>query len=132
MNQKQIECTGLIALGCIAGLILLIIAGGTAALFLWGNGSGETLYFYQTDTVPEDAVIIKLTEEDYEKYPVLKDIPNIIYLDTSPLSEHSIIPGLVMRDTGWEIRETYGYQSGGRNRFIEHNGVIYRLEMHVS
>ena len=120
-------------------ILLCILIGIGILLILWLGFvitddmriEGE-IYFEEVNDLPENAHIVKLTEEDYEKYPVLKDIPNIIYLDTSPLSEHFIIPGLVMRDTGWEIRETYGYQSGGRNRFIEHNGVIYRLEMHVS
>ncbi len=132
MNQKSVERAGIIALACITILFLLLIIGGTAAFVLWGNGSGEDLVFYPADTVPEDAVIIKLTEEDYEKYPFFKDIPNSVYLDISPLSELFIIPGLIQRDIGWEVKEKYGYQTGGRNRFIEHNGVIYELHMQVS
>ena len=128
MNRKQIERTGLIALGCIAGLILLLIVGGIVAFSLGWGGSGESLEFYQVETVPEDAVIIKLTEDDYEKYPILKDIPNGASLDTSPISDFFDISGLVDKETGYAVWETYG----NKNTYIEHNGVIYEVSLSVS
>lgn len=132
MNRKQIERTGLIALGCIAGLIILLIAGGVITFSLGWGGSGESLEFYQAETIPEDAVIIKLTENDYEKYPILRDIPKGTSLDTSPISQFFEIKGLIDRETGLEIWETYGHQSGGGNRYVEHNGLIYEVCISVS
>ena len=132
MNQKEIECTGLIALGCIAGLILLLIVGGIVTFSLGWGGNGESLEFYQVETVPEDAVIIKLTEDDYEKYPILRDIPNGAYLDTSPISQLFEIKGLIDRETGLEIQEAYGSQIGEEDRYVEHNGLIYEVCISVS
>ena len=106
MNQKEIECTGLIALGCIAGLILLLIVGGIVTFSLGWGGNGESLEFYQVETVTEDAVIIKLTKDDYEKYPILRDIPNGAYLDTSPISQLSLkSKGLLTEKQDWKYRK---------------------------
>ncbi|MBQ3569202.1 MAG: hypothetical protein IJA20_00865 [Methanocorpusculum sp.] len=132
MDQKKIERTGLIALSGIGIFLIILIIGGIIVISLGWGGSGEELVFLQADTVPENAVIIKLTEEDYEKYPVLKDIPESVYLDTSPLSELFDITGLINRETGYAIIESYGYVTGDRNRYIEHNGVIYEVGLYVS
>ena len=85
-----------------------------------------------TEPIPENAVIIKLTEEDYEKYPILRNIPESFHIDQGILSDYYIRPGCVDKETGYAIREAYGYYTGGQNRYIEHNGTIYRVNLYVS
>ena len=84
--------------------------------------SNPTFIFAELETLPEDALIVlKLTEEDYEKYPVLRNIPEPIYTDKSPLSNIYTHPGYLDREDVRDFMNRYGSSS----TYIEHNGKIY-------
>ena len=122
--------TIIVVMGIILGILLVasvpILAVVAAPPSEWF--SFRTL----TEPIPEDAEIIILTEDDYEKYPMLRNIPESFYIDKGILSDYYIRPGCVDNETGWAIREKYGYYAGGGNRYIEHNGIIYRVDLSVA
>ena len=111
--------------------VLLVLSGPLSVLSYAGLYE-EFNFRIPTEPIPENAVIIKLTEEDYEKYPILRNIPESFSIDQGILSDYYIRPGCVDKETGYAIREAYGYYTGGQNRYIEHNGTIYRVNLYVS
>ena len=113
-------------------LVILIMAALPILAIINAPPYEEFNFIVPNEPIPEDAEIIKLTEEDYEKYPVLRNIPESFYIDQGILSEYYIRPGCVDKETGYAIREAYGYYTGGGNRYIEHNGVIYEVYLFVS
>ncbi|HJJ65003.1 MAG TPA: hypothetical protein O0X48_01670 [Methanocorpusculum sp.] len=123
--------TKIILIILITAGVLLVLSG--PLLFLLNAGLYEEFNFrVPTEPIPENAVIIELTEEDYEKYPILRNIPESFHIDQGILSDYYIRPGCVDKETGYAIREAYGYYTGGQNRYIEHNGVIYEVYLYVS
>ena len=116
----------------VAVLGILLVASVPIFAVINGGLYEEFNFRVPTEPIPEDAEIIKLTEEDFEKYPMLRNIPESFYIDQGALSEYYIRPGCVDKETGYAIRETYGYYTGGGNRYIEHNGVIYEVYLFVS
>ena len=130
MVKKEKTGVGFIVLLAVLGILLV----AAVPLFAVLNGGlyEEFNFRVPTEPIPEDAVIIKLTEEDYEKYPILRNIPEPFYIDQGILSDYYIRPGCVDKETGYAIREAYGYVTGGWNRYIEHDGVIYRVNLYVS
>lgn len=123
----QIRKIALYLLVAVA-VVLLVVAGSIGFYFLNGGGTGETLVFYEVDSVPEGVPFTKLTEEDYEKYPVLKEIPRHIPLDESMFAPTFIRPGWISQEMGHAIYEEYG----GADACIEHEGVIYEMHMPVA
>ncbi len=124
--------TGKILIGAaVAVFVLLIILG--SVYFVTGGGDSEDLVFYEAQNIPEDAVIIHLTEEDYEKYPVLKEIPKKVDIDKSIFAPYLTGFDLLDKETAYEIYETYGRGWGKSDeKFIKHEGTIYWIGIAVS
>lgn len=111
-------------------LIILITVGIllVAALplsVLISGGLDPEFAFEEVDAVPPKGTLIKLTEDDYEKYPILRNIPESFYIDKSIISGFYIRPGCVDKETGYAIWETYA----SPNAYLEHNGKIYEVRV---
>jgi len=113
--------TGIRIIICVAVIGILLVA---AVLILAAitDGLDSEFDFIEMENIPENSEVIKLTEEDYEKYPVFRNIPQSFYVDASLISEFYIRPGCVDKETRDEILKTYA----APNTYIEHNGVIYK------
>lgn len=104
----------------VLGILLVAAVPLLAAIT---DGLDSEFDFIEQESVPENAVIIKLTEEDYEKYPAFRNIPQSFCVDASVISGFYIRPGCVDKETRDEILKTYAAQ----NTYIEHNGVVYKI-----
>lgn len=130
MTQKENR-----GLYLLIGVLVLFVLFLISVPVFSGAWTYEEIRFYTPfEPITEDAVIIKLTEEDYEKYPMLRNIPESFSIDSSPFSDVFIRFGCVDKETGYAIWETYGHSVpyGNKNTYIEHNGVIYELHMPVA
>ena len=123
MEEKSDSGIRILIVAAVIGIILV------AAVFLSAviNGGLDPRFdFVEVESVPENGILIKLTEEDYEKYPILRDIPESFYIDKSIISGFYIQPGCVDKETGYAIWETY---TPTPNSYVEHNGKIYEVNV---
>ena len=84
------------------------------------------IYFEEVNDLPENAHIVKLTEEDYQRYPSLRNIPETIKVEAMLYEAFFVRPGYITEKTANRMWEAYG-----DNRYIEHNGVIYKFRMPI-
>ena len=109
----------------IIGVAVLGIILSAVPLFfsIIEEPANPAFIFSEYESVPEDALIVlKLTEEDYEKYPVLRNIPEPIYVDRSKLSEIYSRPGYLDKD---DVR-SFSNRYCSSTTYIEHNGKFYQ------
>ena len=114
-------------------ILLCILIGIGILLIVWLGFvitddmriEGE-IYFEEVNDLPENAYIVKLTEEDYQRYPALKNIPETIRVEAMLYEAFFVRPGYITEETANRMWEAYG-----DNRFIEHNGVIYKFRMPI-
>ncbi|HJJ69613.1 MAG TPA: hypothetical protein O0W80_05815 [Methanocorpusculum sp.] len=121
------ENLGIRIIICVA-LLGIILASVPIFLSITEEPTHPAFLFSEHETVPEDALIVlKLTETDYEKYPVLRNIPEPIYVDRGSLSDIYTRPGYLDKNDVRDFANRYGSSS----TYIEHNGRIYHL-LHVA
>ena len=109
----------------IIGVAVLGILLAAVPLFfsITEEPANPAFIFREYETVPEDALIVlKLTEEDYEKYPVLRNIPEPIYVDRSSISDIYSRPGYLDKD---DVR-SFSNRYCSSTTYIEHNGKFYQ------
>lgn len=104
----------------VLGVLLVAAVPLLAAIT---DGLDSEFNFIEQETFPENAVIIKLTEGDYEKYPAFRNIPQSFCVDASLISGFYIRSGCVDKETRDEILKNYA----APNTCIEHNGVVYKI-----
>ena len=117
-NTKILLCI----LICI-GILLIVWLGFVITDDMRIEGE---IYFEEVSDLPENAHIVKLTEEDYQRYPALKNIPETIKVEAMLYEAFFVRPGYITEETANRMWEAYG-----DNRYIEHNGVIYKFRMPV-
>lgn len=120
MTKK--ENPGIRIIICVAVLGILLVAA-VPILTIITEGLDSEFIFIESESIPENAVVIKLTEDDYEQYPTFRNIPQSFSVDASLISGFYIRPGCVDRETRDAILETYG----APNTYIEHNGTLYKI-----
>ena len=120
MEKK--ENLGIRIIICVA-LLGIILASVPIFLSITEEPTHPAFLFSEHETVPEDALIVlKLTETDYEKYPVLRNIPEPIYVDRSPISDIYSRPGYLDKD---DVR-SFSNRYCSSTTYIEHNGKFYQ------
>lgn len=124
------ETVGKIIIIILSALIILFGVFGII-YFVTGGGDNEKIVFWKVDSVPEDAQIIHLSEEDFEKYPILREIPKTFDIDKSIFGPLMNIFGSVDKKTAYQIIEDY-YGHRYNKRYIEYGGVIYQVQNWVS
>ena len=120
MEKK--ENLGIRIIICVA-LLGIILAAVPFFFSIIEEPANPAFIFSEYETVPEDALIVlKLTETDYEKYPVLRNIPEPIYVDRSPISDLYSRPGYLDKD---DVR-SFSNRYCSSTTYIEHNGKFYQ------
>lgn len=112
----------------IAVLFVLSILGGALIIFVASADNIEYMDIIKiTEPVSDETNVIHLTEEDFEKYPFLKDVPARIQVRVSAYSK--VFPN---RDSPSIDKETANEVYKKYSGILERNGEYYTIMRLVS